>query len=119
VRQLYSYHIFFKVCKPLRGKYKLSVNCLLCLSGAFLYGSVLNRSFTRYSLLKFISYYDNVRIGKYMTVLISKGYIEESVINKGHQTYCVSDKGKQVIKELNESYDKELILFCSKYSIVL
>ena len=116
---LYNYHILFKACKPIRGKFGISVNCLLVLNGAYLYYTILNKPFTRYSLLKFVTYYDNVRLGKYITVLMKKDYIIESGIIKGHNVYSISLAGLQVIKELNESYNKELVLFCSKYGIEL
>lgn len=114
-----NYHLWFKVCKPIKGKYKLSTNCLLVLNGAYLYGIVLNKAFTRYALLKFVSYYDYSRTGKYITVLLTYGYLIESGLYKLHKLYCISDKGLQVIQELNESYNKELVKFCSLYNIEL
>ena len=119
MRSLYNYHIWFKVCKPIKGKYKLSTNCLLVLSGAYLFQQIRNKPFTQYALLKFVTYYDNIRIGKYIKVLICNGYIIQSGIIKGHNVYSISLAGLQVIKELNESYNKELVLFCSKYGIEL
>jgi hypothetical protein len=54
-----------------------------------------------------------------MLVLLHLGYLEESILYKGHQTYCISVKGLQVIEELNNSYQVELIKFCNTYNIVL
>jgi hypothetical protein len=113
----YGFHIWFKVCKPFRIKYSLSTNCILVLNGAHLYNTILNKPFTRYNLLKFVSYYDNSRIGKYITVLVEHGFIIPDGLYRNHQMYCISGKGKQVIQELNESYNSELIKFCSLYNI--
>jgi len=115
----YAYHLWFRVCKPLRGKYKLSTNCLLILHGACVYDSIHHKPFTRTQLLQFVKYFDNVRIGKYMTVLIGLGYFKESDIYKSHQRYCVSPLGNQVIQELNESYNNVLYSFCDQYGIIL
>ena len=40
----YSYNIWFKVCRPLRHRYKLSVNCLLVLNGCYIYNNIVNKS---------------------------------------------------------------------------
>ena len=50
---------------------------------------------------------------------MKRDFIIESGIIKGRIVYSISLAGLQVIKELNESYDKELVLFCSKYNIEL
>ena len=114
-----NFHIFFKVCKPIRTKYKLSVNCLLVLNGAYLLQLISGKSFTRYKLLKFVCYYDNVRIGKYITVLTKNNFIIESDLYKGHQTFVLSSSGLSVIQELNQSYEIELRKFIDLYDIIL
>ena len=119
MQPLYNYHIWFKVCKPIKGKYNLSTNCLLVLSGSYLFQQIHNKPFTIYSLLKFVTYYDNVRIGKFIKVLVCNGFITLAGEIRKHQVYCISEKGIKVLKELNESYNKELVLFCSKYNIEL
>ena len=115
----YNYHIWFKVCKPIKGKYKLSTNCLLVLSAAHIYYNLFNKPFTERSLLMFATYYNNVKIGRYIKVLICHNYIIESGLIRGYKVFNISLAGLQVIKELNESYNKELVLFCSKYNIEL
>ena len=114
-----NYHIWFKVCKSIKHKYNLSTNCLLVLNGVYLYSEVFNMSFTRFALLKFVTYYDNVRLGKYLSVLIGLKFIIESGLYKGHQLYCISPDGLQVIKELNDSYIIELNKFIDKYHVIL
>ena len=114
-----NFHIWFKVCKPIKRKYKLSTNCLLVLNGSYVLFMINSSDFTRRKLLDFVSYYDNVRLGKYITVLISHGYIIESGMKATRQLYRLSEKGLIVIKELNESYELELYKFCSLYGISL
>ena len=117
---LYNYHILFKVCKPLRGKYQLSVACFLVLNGAYLYSVILGKPFTSYALLKFVTYYNNVKIGSYIRVLIERNFITlAGATKRSENLYTISETGIQVIKELNESYQEQLIIFCNKYNIEL
>jgi len=115
----YSYHIWYKVCKVVRIKYKLSTNALLVLHGAYLYYTILNKSFTRFNLQNFVTYYNHVKIKYFVELLISKGYLIESGNYKGHLLYCISELGLQVINDLNKSYQEQLYIFCNKYSIEL
>lgn len=112
-------HKSFSFAKPVKGQYKLSTNCLLVLNAAYLYNRCIKTGFTRFALLKFARYYDNVKIGNYMTVLMSNGYIDKTEVYRGHQLYSISAKGIEVIEELNQSYAKEFDLFCKKYNISL
>jgi hypothetical protein len=114
-----NYQIWFKVCRPLKHKYNLSTNCLLVLNGAYVLHQANKKDFTIKTLQLFTSYYNSIKIKSYITVLISHNFIIESGMYKGHQLYCISSIGLQVIQELNDSYNKELVLFCSKYNIEL
>jgi hypothetical protein len=117
--QQINFHIWFKVCKPLKRKYKLSTNCILVLNGMYLYSKYIKQDFTRFAVLKFCSYYNSSKIGKYITVLMTHNFVIESGKYKGHQLYSLSAIGLQVINELNESYKIELSKFCNMYNIVL
>lgn len=114
-----NFQIWFKVCRPLKPKYKLSTNCLLVLNGVYVYGKLVNQTFTRRQMMLFVSYYDTGRILSYLTVLVSHNYIIETIKKGNRQYYSLSPLGLQVIKELNESYNSELSKFISKYNIVL
>jgi hypothetical protein len=115
----YVFHIWFKIVRSACKRYRLSVNCILVLNGAYIYNKVHGKPFARTQLLKFVTYFNNHKIGVMMTVLISKGYIIESGKYKQHITYVISPLGIQVIELLNKSYEEELYSFCSKYSIEL
>lgn len=114
-----NYHVWFKVARFARRKYKLSTNCVIVLNGAYVYNSCIKKGFTRYSLLKFVCYYNNVRLGKYISVLLCNGFICESGMYRGHQLYCISSKGIEVIEELNKSYEVEFNKFVEQYNISL
>lgn len=114
-----NHQIWYKACRPLRHKYKLSTNCLMVLNGSFVYCSIVAPSFTMRKLIDFCSYYDNNRMKKYFCVLMFNKYVIENGMYKGHQMYSISSLGIQVIRELNDSYNKELSIFISKYNISL
>jgi hypothetical protein len=64
-------------------------------------------------------YFSHNRVKSYLTVLTSHKYIIESGLTKGHQLYCLSEIGLQVINELHSSYEIELSKFCNQYNITL
>ena len=118
--QNYNMQIWWKVCRPLRYKYHLSVNCLMVLNGAYVYYNVLNKiPFTKRKLLNFMSYFSGNKLNVYLTVLIAKEFITLSGQLHNRDVYAISPLGLSVIKELNNSYEVELIKFCSLYSVVL
>lgn len=114
-----NFHIWFKVCRPLKHKHKLSTNCLLVLNGAYLLYLLNNKGFTMYKLRSFVGYYNANRIRQYITVLIDNKFITQSGSYKSRLLYIISSKGIEVMKELNDSYNNSLYSFCSKYSIEL
>lgn len=111
-----AYHLWFKVCKGMKRKYTLSTNALLVLNGAYLYGTYVKEKFPRYHLLKYVSYYNDKKLGEYITVLMKLGYIIESGNRKTIQLYSISDKGKEVIEEIKKNYELQLYKFYDQYS---
>lgn len=60
------------------------------------------------------------KIGTYLTVLMSKGYLQESgKYNNCYQLYVISSLGVRVIEELNNSYELQLLKFYNDNNIVL
>jgi hypothetical protein len=114
-----SYHIWYKACRPIKRKYKLSTNCLLVLNGSYVLYKTTNTPFTFNKIRTFVSYYNFHQITSYINKLIRLGYLVYSDEYNSYVRYSISLVGLQVIKELNDSYDKELVLFCSKYNIEL
>jgi hypothetical protein len=81
---------------------------------------IFGKPFTTYGLLKFVTYFDNIRTGKVIRVLIGRNFLTLAGETKRHENlYSISETGIQVIKELNESYQEQLIVFCNKYNIEL
>jgi hypothetical protein len=92
---------------------------VLVLNGAYIYNKTFNKPFTRTQLLHFVTYYNNHKLGKLITVLTIKGYIEESGHYKQYLTYKISEKGIELISSLSIRYEEELYSFCSSNGIEL
>ena len=114
-----NHTIWYKVCRTIRARYKLSVNCLSVLIGMYVYSKFINHSFTRAQMLLFVTYFARPKMNSYFTVLLSHGYIMQSGIKLSHPLYSVSAIGLQVIKELNASYQLEFNKFIGRYNISL
>jgi hypothetical protein len=116
---LYMFHNYFRIVKFARYKYHLSVNCIIVLSGCYVYSKVFRNNFTRTNILKFCRYFDNVRINKYTIVLLKRGYLIESGKYKQHPLYKITKEGITVIEELKDNYSIVMNEFISKYNIIL
>lgn len=114
-----NFHIWYKVCRPVKFKYHVSVNVLLLLSGTYLLHKVTNKPFTKKQLLKFLTYYNSNKIKYYIGVLVNKGFVELNSISKNIEYYSITQAGISVINDLNDSYQIELSKFCQKYNIEL
>lgn len=114
-----NFLIWFKVCRPIKRNYNLSTNCCLILIAAHTLQQVNSKGFTLRNLRIFAPYYSPYKIKSYIKVLVDRSFITQSGVYNSHQLYCVSPIGLTVISELNDSYNKELVLFCSKYNIEL
>jgi hypothetical protein len=114
-----NYHIWYKVCRPIKRKYHITTNCILILSSAYLLQVVIKKGFTLRALRSFVTYYNDKQIKYYVNTLLDLNYIVQSGEYNNHLLYSLSEIGNKVILELNDSYEIELIKFCSRYNIEL
>ena len=91
--QYYNHVLWFKVCRPARYKYKLSVNSLLCLVGAYCYSQAINKPFTGTNLLRFIPFFNDKRMKYYIRVLIDRGYLVQVDSYNKYLRYSISLAG--------------------------
>lgn len=119
IKTLYVFRLLFAVVRPLRSKYRLSVNCIMTLNSCYLYSKLIKEEFYISDIVKFNSYYDLYKIKRYFRVITLRGFI--SPINPGdHRVlYRVTEKTEQAISELLTSYNIELYKFANKYNIDL
>ena len=100
----YNYHIWFRVCRMPRIKHKLSTNCLLVLNGCYCLSMVNNKAFTVTDLLRFVNYYNHNKVKVYITVLISRKFLDVSYTKGMYSYYSITQAGVNVIDDINLSY---------------
>lgn len=68
--------------------------------------------------MNFVSYWDRDRILRYFDVLLKRGLIEDSGKKYGSKTlYRITNQVNDIVREIEESYNKELYTFINKYNI--
>jgi hypothetical protein len=116
--QYLSYNLF-RIYRPLRHKYKLTINEIVILNGIYIYNKLCSSSFTRNNIRLYVGYFNNRKIDYYMNSLQIKGCIELSDVIKGINRYKITVKGIEIINDLNECYEKALYKFIQDNSITI
>lgn len=118
--ELIVFKLLFYILKPIRLKYKLSINAILVLNGCYLYSKLNNKDqFYTTEVKKFLGYYNDRVIKYYMSVLTLGGFTNPVNPDNFRVLYKLTDKGIEVINSIDQYYNKELYDFCNKYNIDL
>jgi hypothetical protein len=115
----YILHNLFRGLKPIRRKYKLSINEIIFLNGIYLYCKHVSTCMSQDACLKFISYYNLSKVKYYIGSLLNKKMIHLAEVIKGYNRYKLTPFGLTVMNEINGSFDRCLYEWCQKYSITL
>ena len=114
------FKLLFYILKPIRLKYKLSINAILVLNGCYLYSKLNNKDqFYTTEVKKFLGYYNDRVIKYYISVISLGGFINPVNPDDFRVLYKLTDKGIEVIQSIDQYYNKELYDFCNKYNIDL
>ena len=111
------YHNCFRLLRPIRRKYKLSVNECIILNGIYLYHKVKGSMISLNALYHWISYYNKNRLVWYITSLAGKGYLIRSDIIKNIQYYKLTELGITVMNDFNNSYQDILYKWYNDHNI--
>ena len=109
----------FRLTKSTRNKYKLSVNNIVVLNGAYVYHKYIGSSFSLSSLYKLLGYYNRNRLRYYLDNLCLLGYLIQSDIINGNKFYKITLAGLQVIEYFNSTYQQQLSKFLQDHKIEL
>ncbi len=116
----YILHNLFRGLKPLRRKYKLTINEIIFLNGIYLYCKHESTCISQDACLKFICYYNLGKVKYYIGSLLGKGMmIQLAEIIKGYKRYKLTPVGLSVINEINGNFDVCLYEWFNKYNISL
>lgn len=109
----------FRIMRPLRLKYKLTINEIIFINGALLYHQHEDSSFSSSSLRKYIRYYNLNKFTYYLNSTLRKGLIMQSDIINGNNRYKLTNLSIEILSQLQTCYDKALKDYCLLYGISL
>jgi len=115
----YILHNLFRGLKPVRRKYKLSINEIIFLNGVYLYCKHVSTCISQDACMKFIGYYNLPKIKYYIGSLQTKGMIQVAEIINGYNRYKLTSQGITVMEDINDGFERCLYDWFNKYSISL
>jgi hypothetical protein len=115
----YIVYNLFRILRPIRKKFKLTINEIVILNGMMLYNKYVGSSFSYSAILRFVGYFNDKKMRYYFGSLQEKGCIRLSDILNGAKRYRLTAKGIEAISNIENSYDKSLYEFLNSYSISL
>ena len=115
----YILHNLFRGLKPVRRKYKLTINETIVLNGIYLYCKHISTCMSQNACLKFIGYYNLGKIKYYISSLQNKGMIQVAEIIHKHKRYKLTPLGISVMNEINGGFERCLYEWYNKYEICL
>ena len=115
----YILHNLFRGLKPVRRKYKLTINKTIFLNGMYLYCKHISTCMSQDACLKFIAYYNLAKIKYYLGSLLGKGMIHVAEIIHKHKRYKLTPLGISVMNEINGGFERCLYGWYNKYEICL
>lgn len=104
-------HNAFRLLKPVRRKYRLSVNALLILNAVYLYHKYKGSVISANGIYKTIRYYNRDKIKYYIGILKDKGIIMQAEHNAGADYYKITELGLTVMREFCEGYSAIMAKF--------
>ena len=115
----YIVYNLFRILRPIRKKFNLTINEIVILNGVMLYNKYIGSSFSYSAILLFVGYFNDKKMRYYFGSLQKKNCIVLSDILNGAKRYRLTEKGIEAISHMEESYDKSLYVFLNSYSISL
>jgi hypothetical protein len=107
----------FRIIRPICRKYKLTINAVLILNAIVIYHKHVSSMYSFSGMRNFYSYYNTNKFGYYHKLLLDKGYVIQSDILNGNPRYKISELGIEVVKDIDEYYNRSLLKFISDYSL--
>jgi hypothetical protein len=113
----YIVYNLFRILRPIRKKFNLTINEIVILNGMMLYNKYVGSSFSYSAILRFVGYFNDKKMRYYFGSLQEKNCIVLSDILNGAKKYRLTEKGIEAISHMEESYDKALYVFLNSYNI--
>ena len=115
----YLLYNFFRILRPMRLRYHLTINDLILLTGVYVFHKVKYSAYSANQMRTFVGYFNNNKFVFHHSRLIDRGFIIASDGIKNRQYYRISEEGIRVINDIDQSYDNCLYSFIDSNSISL
>jgi len=115
----YIVYNLFRILRPIRKKYNLTINEIIILNGMMLYNKYIGSSFSYSAILRFVGYFNDKKMRYYFGSLQEKNCIVLSDILNGAKRYKLTVKGYDAVSYMQETYDLSLYKFLNDYNIVI
>lgn len=113
----YIIYNLFRILRPIRKKFKLTINEIIILNGMILYNKYIGSSFSYTAILRFVGYFNDKKMRYYFGSLQEKGCIVLSDVLNGANRYRLTGKGVEALSHMENCYDKTLYEFLNRYGI--
>ena len=107
----YIIYNLFRILRPIRKKFNLTINEIVILNGMMLYHKYVGSSFSYSAILRYVGYFNDKKMRHYIESLQEKGCIVLSDILNGAKRYRLIQKVIEAVSYMQECYDKELYKF--------
>ena len=104
-----------KTFNPINKKYGINYHCITLLLSCYVYDRYVRKDIKLTNISSFTGYLTVYKVRKYFGQLISLGFIKPLAGN----SFQVTDKINDIIKDIADSYNTTLYKFCSLHSIDL
>lgn len=104
-----------KTFNPINKKYGINYHCITLLISCYVYDRYVRKDIKLTNISSFTGYLTVYKVRKYFSQLISLGFIRPLAGN----SFQVTDKINEIIKDIELSYNSTLYNFCSLHKIDL
>jgi len=115
----YIVYNLFRILRPIRKKFNLTINEIVILNGMMLYHKYVGSSFSYSCILRYVGYFNDKKMKYYFGSLQEKGCIMLFDVINGAKRYRLTEKGIEEVNHMQESYEKALYKFTQDNNIVL
>jgi hypothetical protein len=110
-------HNIFRVLRPIRMNFGLSVNESILLNGIYLYSLSVRGEFTRGTIKEWAGYWNPNKIQYYISSLEKKGVIQVHSTAGKRIYYRITERGLYICRMLLSDYNKIVSSYLSKFNL--
>ena len=107
-------HNVGRCTRQARDEYKLTTHSVTVLVGCYLLYKFINKTFSYTKIRTFVSYYNDYRLKKHLSLLVDNKFI-----NLSGDRYTMTSKGIDLINSIADKQNSLTYEFCNKYNIEL